>query len=1126
MDANKVGFMEGKMKKTFLLLIILSMLFASCTSKTPDSTTQTSQVKGFVPGKSTLPGQPEEGKNYYLVEVSKDVLSTPIVTKVSTSTMGDEKATPVEISSADLTTDKNGVAVVADSKISFLVPVVVLDKNQKPVEGISISYISEGDRVLVTVYDSKGYYKPQLIAVQIADLRSGISQRDVNSLGRMLTHLLYPVTAFAAPQNQVPVTVVRGIIALLEFADTVYSYYSNIQNGIELGLSQNQVLGYSGDFEYVCKPPEYWTAFASAAVDTAIVFLVPDGGLAVIVYSNVVSALVDLGLEAFINQPVLYKRHIYTQAEMDAIIHKAGHVGENVNVEPAVYEKVDASIGKCVEVPDLSTTYNLANAREILTDIGVSAEYIDVLCEDGSKSCEGGYVFSQDPGVYIVNVLFGQIQVPYYLAIHKTGEVIPRMSLDVRYMVLKPPEPLPLAETEPPPTINLFGQIAFESDRSGQSEVYILNVQTKQITQLTFNSISSGQPNWSPDGKILAYASTLDATSLTRGIFVMPIFPQLGPAQLINGDRAWAPKWSLDGRHIAYVSDRSNTVLGSRIFIMNADGSDDRYLSPSNVYGYEGDITWSPDSSQIYFTAVAMGQGQIFSNFCVTKADEYNPICPPPNLSKEVNNLDWSPDGQGAVFTLQADIYKINSDGTGQTRLTETSMESNPTWSPDGKYIAFVSNRDGNQEIYVMDADGNNETNMTNNPSDDTFPDWTAVSFEEPIDCQGSLATRLHIGDKVYISYRPPLPNRLRAEPNLSAKILDLLKPGTAVEILDGYACGGDFRFWKVKESNGLTGWTAEGDLMNYWLVPGNPPAEATSTEAQIRYVIADIQLGGVDNYYRQFLDQPAIAEAIRRWDAGVRVVNISQFERKIVGSWMIVYAGTENQINGLDVLLTTDTPSGSSTCDLAGITNPTYSTDFSHGWLNDNDNEMSGGYDYSNGGQVTFLYPGVNLSADQGQTAYISFQPYWGTLAVKLVNRGACKIALMPTWTGASWTQLIQNGYVYMVLDVDNSIENAGGIYYEKFGDHTLSLLNNRFELVEGDEYTVVFDLSHNWFKLYDKNGKLVIDYDLSGFWGVSHTGHIPMGEFPWWTIGAGWTDTSYPTDLVVKEVCYGTSQ
>ncbi len=82
-----------------------------------------------------------------------------------------------------------------------------------------------------------------------------------------------------------------------------------------------------------------------------------------------------------------------------------------------------------------------------------------------------------------------------------------------------------------------------------------------------------------------------------------------------------------------------------------------------------------------------------------------------------------------------------------------------------------------------------------------------------------------------------------------------------------------------------------------------------TDVEARIRYMLADMQLGNVVDYYRQFTADPPVKEAVDRWDAGVRVVNIDRFERRILvqAGWKVLYAGTDNPINGRDVILTSD---------------------------------------------------------------------------------------------------------------------------------------------------------------------------------------------------------------------------
>ena len=72
-------------------------------------------------------------------------------------------------------------------------------------------------------------------------------------------------------------------------------------------------------------------------------------------------------------------------------------------------------------------------------------------------------------------------------------------------------------------------------------------------------------------------------------------------------------------------------------------------------------------------------------------------------------------------------VYRMNADGFGQTRLTETvGMNQDPTWSADGKKIAFT-NFDANRDVYQMNADGSAETNLTNAAGDDVFPAYAAT---------------------------------------------------------------------------------------------------------------------------------------------------------------------------------------------------------------------------------------------------------------------------------------------------------------------------------------------------------------------------------------------------------------
>lgn len=85
--------------------------------------------------------------------------------------------------------------------------------------------------------------------------------------------------------------------------------------------------------------------------------------------------------------------------------------------------------------------------------------------------------------------------------------------------------------------------------------------------------------------------------------------------------------------------------------------------------------------------------------------------------------------------------------------------------------------------------------------------------------CEDGPTSRLKIGDIAYVTKDPPLPNRVREEPNTDAEILGLIGPGGAMDIVDGPSCSNGWVWWKVKNAD-LEGWTPEGDAETYWLIP------------------------------------------------------------------------------------------------------------------------------------------------------------------------------------------------------------------------------------------------------------------------------------------------------------------
>ena len=127
----------------------------------------------------------------------------------------------------------------------------------------------------------------------------------------------------------------------------------------------------------------------------------------------------------------------------------------------------------------------------------------------------------------------------------------------------------------------------------------------------------------------------------------------------------------------------------------------------------------------------------------------------------------WSPNGRRIAFESSRDgdleIYVMNADGAGATRLTDNdAWDGSPAWSPDGRRIAFRSGRDGDFGIYVMNADGSGVTRLTDNDAWDVFPAWSPdgrqIAFQSDdggdweiyvMNADGSGVTRLTDNDAV-----------------------------------------------------------------------------------------------------------------------------------------------------------------------------------------------------------------------------------------------------------------------------------------------------------------------------------------------------------------------------------------
>ncbi len=164
------------------------------------------------------------------------------------------------------------------------------------------------------------------------------------------------------------------------------------------------------------------------------------------------------------------------------------------------------------------------------------------------------------------------------------------------------------------------------------------------------------------------------------------------------------------------------TRYGS-IVLMAADGSSPRPLTDSISATTP---VWSPDGSKIAFGPELWCWFEC--DIRVMSADGGNVV----DLTTTGTNDGpaWSPDGSRIAFTSwrsgNDDVYVMDADGSSQVRLTaEPSAEGSPAWSPDGSRIAYVSDWNGNADVYVMNADGSNATRLTFNPRFDGDPAWS-----------------------------------------------------------------------------------------------------------------------------------------------------------------------------------------------------------------------------------------------------------------------------------------------------------------------------------------------------------------------------------------------------------------
>ena len=185
---------------------------------------------------------------------------------------------------------------------------------------------------------------------------------------------------------------------------------------------------------------------------------------------------------------------------------------------------------------------------------------------------------------------------------------------------------------------------------------------------------------------------------------------------------AWdsLPAWLPDGRHILFSSNRHH-IFG--IYVMDLAGKNIKRVAVEN-----GRPAISPDGQWIAQTVAGF---LLLVSIDGLKQKEIHWGRP----QGATNMAAWSPDGKRIAFTIRVpgvlnDIYVIDITGENLQRLTDHPWQDlYPAWSPDGQWIAFWSNRDRHNAVYLMEADGKNPKRLANGRSPEWSPDGQHIAF-------------------------------------------------------------------------------------------------------------------------------------------------------------------------------------------------------------------------------------------------------------------------------------------------------------------------------------------------------------------------------------------------------------
>jgi Tol biopolymer transport system component len=298
-------------------------------------------------------------------------------------------------------------------------------------------------------------------------------------------------------------------------------------------------------------------------------------------------------------------------------------------------------------------------------------------------------------------------------------------STSITWMPTDTPEQIPtLPSIIYPSSDSPTGKIAFVCQLLGdeaEDQICLINSDGTNWQQLTNEADSKNYfPSISSDGNGVVYVSN---RSGDFEIYEMDLSTRNSNQLTFGLGTLNAPEVSPDGQYIVFT----NKTGGNMIWVMARDGKD-----PHQIFGlprgFGWDPVWSPDGNKILFASGSVQK----PNLSIMNADGSNV-----KVVLDIDGLsgrsDWSPDGQRIASYIGAswkrEIITMNIDGSDLLQLTNGGNNLAPSFSPDGKWITFTSYRnnyrnDNGCEIYIMRIDGSDIRRLTNNSFCDYQPRW------------------------------------------------------------------------------------------------------------------------------------------------------------------------------------------------------------------------------------------------------------------------------------------------------------------------------------------------------------------------------------------------------------------